>query len=465
METNTQRVIARTPPEIICHCRQIDRNTIERSIEQGMTSLSEISRATGAGSECGCCQVYIKELLGENSWLPVLLASAHRYSENYCAFRFARADGEPWQREPPGAYIIVHAFIDGAWVGRPYAITDDGADSGLREIIVKRKKGGFFSNWLFDHLDDSSSAPFRVSASVGGAVFDPNGSRPIICLIGGVGITPVLALCRMLVKHHGKTRIHIDYSANSGDDFFCRDELSRIARICDITVEFRPTSTRGRMRQADADALVQRYPGESYYICGSGSYKTATVSLLRKSGATARQITDLEAPQQTGENSEADRDAWGYRAVGLCLLAAYGLQDAIDLKWPLLEQWQSDQTYKICSGLLLLFYVLLQWRLPVARWLKRESDRLKAQKNRHKIFGTVAPLLFYLHATSIGYAYLAVLSSVYLANNLLGYGSGEFVTAAFRKAYVYGWTILHVGLSTSLLFLSAYHVYIALAYK
>lgn len=96
MVNKTHRACAQVVNDIVCHCRQIDRLTLEQTIQQGAKSLDTISRLTGAGSECGCCQVYIKELLGEKQWLAVKLASIHHYSDNYCAFRFVRADGGRW---------------------------------------------------------------------------------------------------------------------------------------------------------------------------------------------------------------------------------------------------------------------------------------------------------------------------------------------------------------------------------
>jgi ferredoxin-NADP reductase len=471
MEDNTHRASVQAANATVCHCRQIDRLTLEQSIRQGAKSLDAISRLTGAGSECGCCQVYIKELLGEKLWLPVRLASVHRYSDNYCAFRLVRIDGGRWSQEKPGAYFIFQSQINGAWVGRPYAITDDGADSGFREITVKRKAGGFYSNWLFDHLDTLADASLRISASVGGSAFNPDNPKPIICFVGGVGITPALALCRLLAKNQGTAKVCLDYSASNQEDFFCRDELLQIAQHRPLSINFRQTASSGRIRQADVDAIVQQHPDENYYVCGPDSYKTTVIELLRNRDVTPLQIIDLESSHTKAEMSENRTPAveanviWGYRLVGFLLLMAYGLQDAFGLKLAALEQLQNEHNYKIISGLLLLVYALMQWRLPIARWLKLGNDKLAVKKHRHQYFGAIAPLVFYLHATSIGYAYLAALSSVYLANSLLGYGSGEFIAHAYKKAYVFGWTIMHIGLSTSLLFLSGYHAYIAFAYK
>lgn len=447
----------------VCFCQEVDRKTITRAINQGAKDLETVCKLTGAGTHCGSCRVYIKELLGENLWQEVRLTSMYRYSENYCALRFTRPDGTPWRTENPGAYFILQVKISGEWQGRPYAMTDDGATSGLREITIKRKKDGFFTNWIFNHLDELTKVPMRISTCMGGSVFDPDSLEPIICLIGGVGITPVLALCRMLAKNPHHPEICIDYSASTEEDFFCRDELNQIALDCNLEVRFRQTQQQGRIQQTDILALLKRYPDQNFYICGPEAFKASLVTQLHQAHVTPLHIIDLEA-SQTRSSTNADL-IWGYRLVGLILLIAYYLQDQFDFKLPQLEQLQANDNYKIFSGLLLLTYILSQWRLPISRWLKQGLDKIEVKKHSHQYFGAIAPLVFYLHASSIGYAYLAVLASVYLVNSLLGYSSGEFIQTRYKKTYVFSWTVMHVCLSTSLLFLSFYHAYIALAYK
>lgn len=451
----------------ICFCLQVDKSTIADAIEHGAASLEAIGESTGAGRECGSCRLYIRELLGEKLWRPVRLAASHRYSDHYCALRFTALEGALWESQQPGAYLILQAQIDGQWVGRPYALTDDGAESGLREITVKRKPDGFFSNWLFDHLQVLADIPLRVSPCMGGSAFQADSGEPIVCLIGGVGITPILALCRKLAKEQSKAAICIDYSASSENDFFCRDELERLAQYCKLDVTFRCTQRQGHIEQADIDALIQRYPVRRFYICGPERFKSSVHQLLRASRGTSLEIVDLESSKAASDaQSPPVNDMhWGYRIVGLTLLLAYCLQDKLGIKLAELEALQADDDYKIFSGLLLTLYLLNQWRLPISRWLNRGADKIAQLRHSHQSFGAIAPLVFYLHATSIGQAYLAALTSVYLTNNFLGYASGEFIRNSLKKAYLFGWTLVHVGLSTCLLFLSAYHAYIALAYK
>lgn len=454
--------------DMVCFCQQVDRHTIAEAMRLGANDLLTICQQTGAGSQCGSCHIYIKELLGENLWQSVKVASWHRYSENYCALRFAPSVADkPWSTEKPGAYFILQAQIEGKWVGRPYAITDDGASSGLREITIKRKQSGFFSNWIFNHLDSLDELPLRISSCMGGSNFDITTSKSIVCLIGGVGITPVLALCRTLAKSKYPVEICIDYSASTEEDFFCREELEQLAQHCHLSVCFRQTRQQGRIQQTEVDELFKRYPKQPFYICGPEAFKSSLIQLLHQAHIRSEQIIDLEATQTPAKPELANLNnvQWDYRLLGLALLLGYILQTLLEFKLPELEELQADDDYKIFSGLLLIIYLLNQWSLPLSRWLHRNKEQIALKKHSHLYFGAIAPLVLYLHASSFGHAYLAVLASVFLANSLLGICSGEFIPTAYRKPYIFGWTVMHVCLSTSLLFLSTYHAYIALAYK
>lgn len=459
----------RESKDCVCFCRQVDRTAIEYAIREGACSLDAVCQATGAGSECGSCRITIQGLLGHEFWSNVYLVSSHRYSQNYCAFRLRRTDGSRWQEELPGAYFMFQVLIEGEWVGRPYALTDDGHESGLREIIVKRKSEGYFSNWLYEHFESLPHRRLRVSECLGGSESALSPVQHRVCLVGGVGITPVLALCRTLHARQQKVSIYIDYSSSSEEDFFCRDELKAFAETLDIQVNFRQTGREGRLQQADIDALIRRFPHNNFYICGPESYKSSVMRLLRKSQVTPMRIIDLEAANHpsttTTKMPVPDGTAsHGIRIAGLGLLAAYCLQEWMGLKFQGLEQLQSQMDYKVFSGLVLLSYLLLQWRLPLMRLFRLSIDR-NAKRQSHRILGVFAPLVFYLHSTSTGAAYLSLLASCYLVNTLVALLDAGVVAEAFRKAYLVLWTLVHIALSTGLMFLSAYHIYAALAYK
>lgn len=142
---------------------------------------------------------------------------------------------------------------------------------------------------------------------------------------------------------------------------------------------------------------------------------------------------------------------------GWFLLALFALQLGLDWTWPLLEQLQTDATYRQLSGALLAFIMLLQWRFA---WLRSTGDRAQKErcKQRHKWQGVLAIVVFYLHSTSLGYAYQTWISVLFW-----GMLSPEALRVRARR-YVTFWLILHVCAATACSVLALYHLYIVYTY-
>ncbi len=48
---------------IICLCRDVSERQVETAVARGATTVSEVSRACGAGSDCGACQHLLAALI------------------------------------------------------------------------------------------------------------------------------------------------------------------------------------------------------------------------------------------------------------------------------------------------------------------------------------------------------------------------------------------------------------------
>lgn len=155
--------------------------------------------------------------------------------------------------------------------------------------------------------------------------------------------------------------------------------------------------------------------------------------------------------------------AKAYFWLGLVLLAALLAQQLAGWHWPLLGELQAGKVYKQLSGFGLLALLLYQWRFSVTR-AKGDMRKAFAMVEFHKLFGAVAPLLFFLHSQSLGYAYLKLLSLAFLLVILTGLFNFEIVKT-HRPWFRPVWITAHVGLSMLLLFLVAYHVYVGYAFK
>ena len=47
---------------IVCVCKGVSDRAISAAVEGGAASLEEIATATGAGTDCGCCEETIERL-------------------------------------------------------------------------------------------------------------------------------------------------------------------------------------------------------------------------------------------------------------------------------------------------------------------------------------------------------------------------------------------------------------------
>jgi hypothetical protein len=149
--------------------------------------------------------------------------------------------------------------------------------------------------------------------------------------------------------------------------------------------------------------------------------------------------------------------------IGLILLIAWVAQAAVPIRWLWLENLQKVELYKQLTGLLMMAYLGHQWHLPVLRLLNR-SKAAKDNYERHKILGALAPLVFYIHSTQIGYAFTALLATVYLGNVAIGLFNPETVRIK-KNWFTQSWMVVHVALSLVTIVLVLYHIIVTLAYR
>lgn len=153
----------------------------------------------------------------------------------------------------------------------------------------------------------------------------------------------------------------------------------------------------------------------------------------------------------------------GYFWLGLFLLATLIIQQSTGWQWTMLAGLQADNTYKLATGLGLFAFILYQWRFSVKR-AQGEQRNLTTMIGRHKLFGALLPLFFFGHSQVVGYGYAGLLSLTVWLAFLTGLFNAQIVH--IRKSWYRPlWISAHVGLSTALLLLMGYHIYLDYAFK
>lgn len=279
-------------PEYVCHCARVSLVQLERVIQSGCKTLDQVACATRATRDCGECTATIKELLGDADWSPARCDRIVPVTENVRTFhiRPLRSKCLPWL---PGQHIVVQARIDGRWVARPYTISGAAVDDQeTYEITVKREPNGTMSQWLFDRIRGDSE--LRVSTPAGTFNLTDDHSCDVVCLVGGIGVTPALAMARTLAAEPRGFRLFIDYSMSRSSQAIYREELEGFHRHNpEIQVNLRVTEHDGRLDGQRVRELAREYPDASFYLCGRRAHMDAMEHYLAEAGVASGRVAAL----------------------------------------------------------------------------------------------------------------------------------------------------------------------------
>ena len=465
--------LAKGPKAILCQCLGLTRHTVESAMVHGALTLEDLSRETGATTVCGACTASIASLLSSTGQV-VELTKEIEVTPDVRSFRFAPVtetiEGAPIDPEPlrpalPGQHVVISAEIDGDWVQRPYTITSPAECTEWREITVKREDNGFLSNWLFK---PPSTPHLKLSHPKGDFWIDPELGETVVCLVGGIGMTPALALARSIDEAHSEQTLHIDYSARTQVDFAYRSELDELAAKHDnISVNYRATGGRQHLDLAAVRAIHDQFRGAGYVVCGPPSYQQAALELLAKIGVKRRRVK-VEVFTAVGHASVETTSERGpakhlqlIATLGLCVF--YLVQSALDWGLSALAALQQLDGYRITTGSLLIAFIAFQWYLP---FLRLTGKPAQSATQWHGYLGVLAPVLLYLHSVSLGYAYTFVLALLFVLNAMVGTVDKTLINDLERRQrFQRGWLLVHVPASCLVTVLALLHMVYALAYK
>jgi hypothetical protein len=148
--------------------------------------------------------------------------------------------------------------------------------------------------------------------------------------------------------------------------------------------------------------------------------------------------------------------------TGALLIAAYLAQLVFAWRWEWLAVLQANELYKQLTGLSLVLFFMMQWRLSVARM--GSASPATRLLTLHRDQGALAPLLLYLHAISLGHAYIRVMGLAFLglvALGLLQQPLARLNSNGLKTA----WLVVHVALAAALPLLIGYHAFNAFYYE
>jgi ferredoxin-NADP reductase len=392
----------------------------------GCHSVRELSGRTGAGTVCGGCQPRLVELTGEALWQTVNCVAVIDRGPRVKSFRFEIPQGHRDIVAKPGQRLVIRTLINGVPVQRPYTITSPVTERDHYEITVQREPQGFMSNWLFENM--RMGVGIDVLPPSGTSFFDLADPRPLVSLVGGIGLTPALGICRSAAAGGSNRRIHVDYSVSTRADLVFEDELKTLsAQHGTLSLHTRVTREQGRFRADDLKALAIELPKSDWLICGSKPFQFEAQKLLIAQGVGAQNIhvesfdavggAMPPAATETAVRSTVWRTVIGY--LLLAAVAAFILQALLDLRFPLLERLQAKTFYSALTGAALVALLVYQWQLGYVRLRGRIAEASRSY-GVHIAIGPAIIFVMWLHSIKFGYALSMALSFAMMASLVTG---------------------------------------------
>ncbi len=444
---------------IVCHCSGVTRGQLETALVQ-IGSPAQVIAATGATKTCGGCAAEVAQIIGV-SGTPMTLTQVTHVTADVSTFRFESP--KPLARSKAGQHVILSAKAGDQWVHRPYTLTSAADEAGWREVAVKREPYGHMGRALSAL---QVGAEVRVSEPSGDFWADPSASEPAVCLVGGIGVTPALAMARTFGQRKSKRALHIEVFNSLNIEVPFAAELKSLAQQhADLTVRFHTTFRNGLPSRLALKAFADNYPTAKFYVCGPLGFTNAISGHLEGLGAGSRTFVEGFAPKsKVNAKLAAEPMHRVLRVVGALLLAAYILQGVLGVSWPALAERQATESWHNWSGVGMGTYLVFQMLLGVSR-LGDTGAISRVLYRLHRYIGVLAPVLLYLHAQSFAFGYLLALSGLFLMNSALGLVDKTIVSdSAARQRWARWWLPVHISLSMLLVSVVCFHVYVTLAY-
>ncbi len=449
------------PDAIICHCRGLTRRDLENAMRTGAVGADALIEATGATTTCGGCIGPVVALAGV-SGSGMILDEVRAETHDVRVFRF-RSEGTLAPCKA-GQHVVVSMEDDEGWVHRPYTLTSPAGETRWREIAVKRDPYGRMGRALSAL---QVGAVVRLSNPRGEFWVEVGGEEPVVCLAGGIGVTPVVAIARTFAAEGAHRSLHIELFNTLGVDVAFREELQAIAaKTPTITLNCHTTFETGLPQRSLLKALNTRLPGARFYVCGPPGFTRAMSGHLTAVGAGARTQVEHFAAKATMSDRAVPASASRtvMRWLTGTLLVAYAIQARIDIPFPWLDGLRDAGSWRLWSGLGLVAYIVFQMSLGGSR-LGGHRKTSAWLYHAHRIAGVGTALLLYLHTRNYGVGYQLVLSGMFLANAGVGMLDKTLAAPACRERWASWWLPLHISLSMGVIGALMFHTYIVLAYR
>ena len=209
----------------------------------------------------------------------------------------------------PGQYVGIGVQVDGRFQWRSYSVSSPPRRDGRTiAITVRAMPEGKLSSHLVSGLEPGTIV--RLALPEGDFVLPEPPPAKMLFLVGGSGVTPVMAMLRTLDRRSQKngrampdTVMH--YSSPTPERMIFRDELDRLEKVHDgLTVHRLHTDTDGMLDLADLDHICADWRERETWACGPGPMLDAITAHFEAAGLEDRLHLERFSLQLGGDGGE-----------------------------------------------------------------------------------------------------------------------------------------------------------------
>jgi ferredoxin-NADP reductase len=186
----------------------------------------------------------------------------------------------------PGQHYVVRLTApDGYVAQRSYSIVSAPADP-LVELFVERLDEGEVSSFLADVVEPGDE--LHIQGPIGGW-FVWAGETPALCVGGGTGVAPFVAMLRHARQLDRLDLLRIAVSARTQALLPYAEEFAAVGATVALSREAGPAGRPpGRLNADDVRPLLR--PDATAYVCGSAGFAESASALLVELGVPAAAV-------------------------------------------------------------------------------------------------------------------------------------------------------------------------------
>ena len=170
----------------------------------------------------------------------------------------------------PGQYVGIGVQVNGKFQWRSYSVSSPPRRRGRTiSITVRAMPEGKLSAHLVNGLEPGTIV--RLALPEGDFVLPDPPPAKMLFLVGGSGVTPVMAMLRTMDRRKSVPDVVMHYSSPTEDRMIFRDELATLEQRHDgLTVHRLHTDVDGMLELADLDRICPDWRQRETWACGPG---------------------------------------------------------------------------------------------------------------------------------------------------------------------------------------------------